>query len=73
MIQELDTVALTVDLPEYGLTRGDIGYVVLVHQEGKAYEVEFMTLEGNTIAVTTLLESQVRAVQPREIAHARAI
>lgn len=31
MIQELDRVALTRDVPEYGLVAGDIGAVVAVH------------------------------------------
>ena len=30
-IKELDAVALTCDLPEQGLKRGDVGTVVLVH------------------------------------------
>jgi hypothetical protein len=49
MIQDHDTVALTVDLPEYGLCRDDLGTVVLTHG-GKGFEVEFMTLDGQTMA-----------------------
>jgi len=37
MIQELDNVVLTTDLPEYGLERGDIGTVVLLHRGGEGY------------------------------------
>jgi hypothetical protein len=33
MIRELGSVVLTVDLPEHGLARGDIGTVVLRHGE----------------------------------------
>jgi len=44
-----------------------------MHDEGKGYEVEFMTLDGETIAVATLRAEQVRAVQHDEIAHARSI
>ena len=73
MIDELDEVVLTCDLPDHGLAAGDIGTVVLVHDEGKGYEVEFMTLDGDTIAVTTLRAEQVRPVQDDEIAHARSI
>ena len=73
MIDELDEVVLTCDLPDHGLTAGDIGTVVLMHDEGKGYEVEFMTLDGETIAVATLRAEQVRAVQHDEIAHARLI
>ena len=73
MIEELDDVILEEDLPEYGLKQGDIGTVVLVHKGGEAYEVEFMTLDGDTIAVMTLLAAQVRPVGEDEIAHARAL
>jgi len=72
MIKELDTVVLTADLPEHGLLRGDLGTVVLVH-DGGGYEVEFVTLDGETIAVVSLFANQVRPVGPREIAQARAV
>ena len=71
MIQELEDVILTCDVPEHGLRRGDIGTVVLVHQGDKGYEVEFTTLDGESIAIVTLLASQVRPSKPREIAHVR--
>ena len=61
MIDELDEVVLTCDLPDHGLAAGDIGTVVLVHGEGKGYEVEFMTLDGETIAVVALRAEQVRS------------
>ncbi|MCT7951606.1 DUF4926 domain-containing protein [Ancylothrix sp. C2] len=73
MIIELDRVVLTADLPEYDLKPGDIGTVVLVHQEGLGYEVEFMTLTGETIAIVSLFSSQVRAIGDREIAQARVM
>jgi Domain of unknown function (DUF4926) len=73
MSQELDSIVLTTDLPQYGLERGDIGTVVLIHQGGKGYEVEFMTLDGETIAVVSLLPSQVRPIGRGEIAHVRTL
>jgi len=36
MINELDDVVLTCDLPEHGLSAGDIGTAVLVHRHGRA-------------------------------------
>lgn len=54
MIEELSTVVLTADLPEQPLCAGDVGTVVMVHQDGKGYTVEFTTLRGETIAVATL-------------------
>ena len=73
MIEELSNIVLTCGLPDHGLAAGDIGTVVLVHDEGKGYEVEFMTLDGDTVAVATLRAEQVRPVQHDEIAHARSI
>ncbi len=73
MIKELDRVVLTADLPEYGLMSGDIGTVVLIHRGGIGYEVEFLTLDGETLAVTSLSASQVRPISPKEIAHARTL
>jgi hypothetical protein len=73
MIREHDSVVLTSDLPEYSLKRGDIGTVVLVHRGGEGYEVEFMTLEGETVAVVSLQTSQVRPIAAHEIANARAL
>jgi hypothetical protein len=72
-IEELNSVVLAVDLPEYGLKEGDIGTVVLVHQNGKGYEVEFVTLDGETVAVVSLFPAQLRPVSHREIAHARVL
>jgi ribulose-5-phosphate 4-epimerase/fuculose-1-phosphate aldolase len=73
MMNELDTVALLRDLPEHGLTKGDLGTVVHVYTDGKAFEVEFMTLTGDTIGVVTLEAGDVRPITEREIAHARQV
>ena len=73
MIKEHECVVLTEDLPAEGLKTGDIGTVVHIHQEGAGYEVEFMTLAGETIAVTTLLAAQVRPLARRDMAHAREL
>ena len=73
MIKELDRVVLTVDLPEHGLVTGDIGTVVLIHRGGIGFEVEFLTLDGKTLAVTSLPVSQVRSISSKEIAHARTL
>jgi hypothetical protein len=73
MIAELDRIILTTSIPEYGLEKGDMGTVVLVHQGGKGYEVEFITLDGETVAIVSLFAAQVRPISSREIAHARVI
>ncbi|GIK41656.1 MAG: DUF4926 domain-containing protein [Chloroflexota bacterium] len=73
MIQELERVVLTTDLPEYGLKEGDVGTVVLVHQRDRGYEVEFVTLNGETVAVVSLSADQLRSIGRREIAQARVM
>ena len=45
----------------------------MVHQGGKGYTVEFLTLAGETVAVATLDAAQVRAIKPNEITHAREL
>ncbi len=73
MIKEHDCIVLRVDLPVERLATGDIGTVVHIHKGGEGYEVEFMTLDGQTVAVSTLLANQVRPIARREIAHVRSL
>ena len=73
MIKELDPVVLTESLPEHGLQAGDVGWIVMVHVEGAGYEVEFVTLAGETVAVATVPARSVRPVARKEIAHARMV
>lgn len=47
-INLLDVVALTVDLPEYSLVRGQVGTIVEILASGKAFEVEFSDRDGRT-------------------------
>ncbi len=44
----LDVVALTVDLPECNLWRGQVGTVVEVLADNAAFEVEFSDRNGRT-------------------------
>lgn len=73
MIKEHDRVALTRGIPKQGLKTGDVGTVIHVYKKGEAFEVEFMTLHGETVAVATLEASQVRPVLKREITHAKLL
>ena len=73
MIDELDTVVLTGDLPEHGLEAGDVGTVVLVHKDKAGFEVEFATMTGETLVVVTLPADAVRPIDRREIAHVRRV
>jgi len=72
-INELDAVALTCDLPEHGLQRGDVGTAVLVHGPGTAFEVEFVGYNGHTVALLTLERAQVRPLETYDIPHAREL
>jgi hypothetical protein len=71
MIREHQQLVLAKPLPELGLEAGDVGVVVHIHRGGEAFEVEFLTLDGETAAIATLEASHVRAVRKGEIAHAR--
>ncbi len=73
MIKEHDRIVLLKDLPEDGLQAGDVGTIVHIHRQGAAFEVEFMTLDGGTVTVITLLSSQIRAVSKRDITHVREL
>ncbi|GGM92634.1 hypothetical protein GCM10010967_27270 [Dyadobacter beijingensis] len=72
-MKELDIIVLTEDLPELDLKAGDLGTIVLAHARNAAFEVEFCTLDGMTVAVETLLPHQIRAINGGEIAHARKL
>ncbi len=73
MIREHDEIVLAADLPDSDLRAGDVGVVVDIHQHGAAFEVEFMTLQGETVAVLTLTREQVREIRAGELPHARAL
>ncbi len=73
MINELDSIVLTKDLPNLNLTKGDVGVVVMVYNNGEAYEIEFVTLNGETIAVETINAEFVRSVNNRDIMHVREL
>ena len=73
VIKELDRVVLTAAVPAEGLEAGDVGTVVHAYEDGRAFEVEFTTLDGRTAAVVTVETSSVRPVGRREITHAREL
>jgi uncharacterized protein DUF4926 len=72
-IKEHQRVVLSTDLPAVKLTAGDVGTVVHIYQDGNALDVEFLTLTGETVAVVSLERAQVRAVDHREVTHARRV
>ena len=44
-----------------------------VHKGGEAYEMEFMTLTGETVALVALLAGQVRPFNRRDLAPTREL
>ncbi|MGH7930800.1 MAG: DUF4926 domain-containing protein [Candidatus Binatia bacterium] len=71
MLAEHSIVVLNSDMPDAGLHAGDVGAIVHVHGQGKAYEVEFVDGDGTTIALLTLDADEVRPIAPGELLHAR--
>lgn len=71
MFEELDTIVLASDIKKYGLKKGDIGAVVHVYHGKGAVEAEFLTAEGETIAVLTLKTDDIRPIARDEILHVR--
>lgn len=69
---ELDTVALTEDVPHHGLVRGQVGVIVHAHGGGgggsdDAYEVEFVDPQGKTYAIATLTGRQLLLLHHRPV------
>ena len=66
-MSEFDLVVLTEDLVNSRLKAGDVGTILTVYGETKAFEVEFATLTGESVAVETLLPHQIREIRPSEM------
>ena len=73
MFQEHDRIVLTTAIPEKRLEPGDVGTIVHVYAQAAAYVVEFLSLDGNTVATATVQPSQARAVTSQDVSHARPI
>jgi hypothetical protein len=73
MIQEGEIVVLKRDIPEYGLKAGDIGAVTHCYRDMAAFEVEFVTAQGDIVALLTLEPQDIRAVMGQEILHVRGL
>jgi uncharacterized protein DUF4926 len=73
MIHELDTIVLTHDIEAHSLKQGDLGAVVHCYDDGRAFEVEFVTADGRTVALLTLTSADIRPMESREILHVRAL
>ena len=72
MFKLLDTVALTHDVPNAGLCRGDLGAIVEVLAPD-AFEVEFVAASGRTQALLTLRATDVRALGDKDLIAVRSL
>ena len=66
-MNEFDLVVLQDNTTNERLEVGDVGTILTVYNDGKAFEVEFVTLTGESVAVETLLPHQIRTVRASEV------
>lgn len=59
----LDVVALTEDIPKHNLRRGQVGTIVEVFDDGKAFEVEFSDQTGRTYESIGVKPEQMLVLQ----------
>ena len=72
MFEEHDQIVLTVAVTgDDGeeLRQGDVGVIVHVHPGGEAFVAEFTSLDGDMIAIATVLPSQARPVTAADLTH----
>ena len=62
----LDTVVLNRDLPQHSLRAGDLGAVVELYSDD-GVEVEFVRASGQTKALVTLRDTDLRAVAEGDV------
>ena len=53
--------------------QGDVGVIIHIHPGGEAFVVEFMTPNGETVEIATVLPYQARPVTQTDITHARIL
>ena len=76
MFKEHEQIVLTADV--FGdegeeLKSGDVGTIIHIHPDEEALVVEFMSLDGDTVAIATVLPAQGRPVTNTDLTHARTV
>ena len=66
-VKLLDVVALTEDIPEHNLKRGEVGTVVEILSDGDAFEVEFSDDNGQMYKCLGFLASQLQVIHDEQI------
>ena len=76
MFKEHEQIVLIADvIGDEGedLKPGDVGAIIHIHPNEEAIVVEFMSLDGSTVAIATVLPSQARPVTGTDLIHARTV
>jgi uncharacterized cupin superfamily protein len=76
VFREHEQIVLTADVfgdEEEELKPGDVGAIIHIHPNEEAFVVEFMSLDGETVAIATVLPSQARRVTSADLTHARTV
>ena len=66
-IKLLDVIALTQDVPEHNLKRGEVGTVVEILANGKAFEVEFSDDNRQMYKCLSFRASQLKVLHHKPI------
>ncbi len=66
----VDVVVLTKDIDKYNLQKGDLGTIVEIYGSYD-YEVEFVTAGGDTHALISLNENDIRPIERRDMVSVR--
>lgn len=70
----LETVIVTVDLPDDDVPAGDLGAIVEVYSSPElAYEVEFVNPDGTTRALLTLSPEDIRPLAANDVLTTRQV
>jgi hypothetical protein len=72
-INDYELVALRRDIDAHNLRVGDVGMVLDCYADGAGYEAEFGDAQGNTIAVISILATDVERLTDRQILHVRQL
>ncbi|RJP39717.1 MAG: DUF4926 domain-containing protein [Phycisphaerales bacterium] len=67
MLIEHDVVTVVEDVPDRGLSTGDVGAVVHCYPDREAYEVDFVDETGRSKGVVTLTGNQLLRLNLRSL------
>jgi len=58
-----ERIYLLKDLENSPFKAGDVGTIVMLHGNGEAYEIEFFSVDGSTLAVETVPASLIQSCE----------